>query len=234
MDREIRLEGHRLIRAPLQRVWQVLSRLESHPRYASLWMAADLLERSQTATLVEFHGFFGGLPITSVQRVVLRPPGRIEFRQVRGTLRDLSGAYVLKNVDGDTDLVVQLAVDPGIVFFSEASVQQILASHIDGTLAKVKASAERDLVRLTPRRAQAAGETEPAVGSGEAAPPGEDVVGADEAPPGETPAEEAPVAGPPVAQTAATSQRRPEGRRRRRRRRGRQRGAGPATPTPGA
>jgi len=150
VDREIRLEGHRLIRAPLQRVWQLLSRLESHPRYASLWMAADLLERSQAAALVEFHGFFGGLPITSVQRVVLRPPGRIEFRQVRGTLRDLSGGYVLKDAGGDTDLVVQLAVDPGIVFFSEASVQQILASHIDGTLAKVKASAERDLVRLTP------------------------------------------------------------------------------------
>ena len=233
MDREIRLEGHRLIRAPLQRVWQLLSRLESHPRYASLWMAADLLERTQTAALVEFHGFFGGLPITSVQRVVLRPPGRIEFRQVRGTLRDLSGAYVLKNADGDTDLVVQLAVDPGIVFFSEASVQQILASYIDGTLAKVKASAERDLVRLTSRRAQAAGEAELAVGSGEAAPPEEDLsVGADEAPPEETSAEETPVAGPPVTKAAAPSQQRPEGRRRRRRRR--DRGAGPRTPTPGA
>jgi len=232
VDREIRLEGHRLIRAPLQRVWQLLSRLESHPRYASLWMAADLLERSQAAALVEFHGFFGGLPITSVQRVVLRPPGRIEFRQVRGTLRDLSGGYVLKDAGGDTDLVVQLAVDPGIVFFSEASVQQILASHIDGTLAKVKASAERDLVRLTPRRAQAAVGAEPAVESGEAASAEEDLsVGADEALPEETPAEEAPAAGPPVAR-AAPSQRRPEGHRRRRRRR--HRGAGPGTPTPDA
>ncbi len=229
MDREIRIEGHRLIRAPAQRVWQLLSRLESHSRYADLWMTADLLERSQTAALVEFHGFFGGLPIMSVQRMVMRPPGRIEFRQARGTLRGLSGAYVLKDADGDTDLIVQLAVDPGIVFFSESSVQQILSGHIDRTLGKIKASAERDLVRLAPRRSQAAPDAEPPAGTAEATPNGEDLSAGAEEPqeeePGEPPASK--VAGPSSAQ-------RPEGRgRRRRRRRGRDRGPGPRTPAPG-
>lgn len=230
MDREIRFEGHRLIRAPVQRVWQLLSRLESHPRYADLWMAADLLERSQAAALVEFQGFFGGLPITSVQRVVLRPPGRIEFRQIRGTLRELSGAYVLKDADGDTDLIIQVAVDPGIVLFSETSVQQILAGHVDGTLSKIKASAERDLVRLVPRRTHVAAASEPPSGPAEAAPADEDQApGAEEPLPGEA-------VEPPAAEgTRPPAQQRAEGRvRRRRRRRGRRRGPGPQAPAPGA
>ncbi len=158
MEREIRVDGHRVIRAPLHRVWQLLSRLESHPRYTGLWLTADLLERSQAAVVVEFRGFFGGLPITSVQRLVLRPPGRIEFKQVRGTLRGLWGAYLLKSADGDTDLHVEVVCDPGIVLFTEASVQQILTAHIDGMLTKIKASAERELVRVVTRRAGAAGE----------------------------------------------------------------------------
>jgi hypothetical protein len=192
-------------------------------------MTADLLERSQTAALVEFHGFFGGLPIMSVQRVVMRPPGRIEFRQVRGTLRGLSGAYILKNADGDTDLVVQIGVDPGIVFFSESSVQQILSSHTDGMLGKVKASAERDLVRLVPRRSQASPDAPPPSGTAEVALDEEDLSAAAEEPPEEEPGEQ-----PVVQATGPPSTQRPEGRvRRRRRRRGRHRGSGPQTPGPG-
>jgi hypothetical protein len=166
MDREVRVEGHRLIRAPLSRVWQLLSRLESHPRYTDLWLSADLLERSQGSAVVEFRGFFGGLPVVSVQRVTLRPPGRIEFRQVRGTLRALAGHYVLKEADGDTDLHAHLAVDAGIVLFSETAVRQILAGHIDVTLSRVKASAERDLVRVQPRRGGPASAEEQAGAAG--------------------------------------------------------------------
>jgi hypothetical protein len=150
----------------MQRVWHVLSRLEAHPRYVTLWFAADVLERSPASALVEFRGFFGGLPLTSVQRLTLKAPARMEFRQVRGELRDLTGAYLLKDVEGDTDLVCQLAVDAGIPLFTDASVQQILISHIDGTLSRIKAVAERDLVRLVPRRSRltdaAAPATEPA------------------------------------------------------------------------
>jgi hypothetical protein len=228
MDRETRVEGHRLIRAPLHRVWQLLSRLESHPRYATLWLTADLLERSQAHAIVEFRGFFGGLPITSVQRLVLRPPGRIEFKQIRGTLRGLSGAYVLKDAHGETDLIAQVAADPGIVFFSDTSVQQILAAHIDGTLGKIKASAERDLARPAPRRAASAGEGVPARAPGATGEPSRD----DEDEAGEPEVEETAAedvvtgarAEPAVARPAPGE---PRGRRRRRRRR---RGGGSKSP----
>jgi len=150
--RGLTVEGHRLIKAPLQRVWHLLSRLESHPRYVTLWLAADVRERSPTAAVVEFRGFFGGLPIASTQRVTLKPPTRIDFRQIRGELRDLAGSYTLADVDSDTDVVVHLTIDASIPLFPEASVRQIAISHIDGTLSRIKASAERDLVRLIPRR----------------------------------------------------------------------------------
>ncbi len=172
VPRPVAVEGQRLVRAPLQRVWHLLSRLESHPRYVTLWMAADVLERSPTAALVEFRGFFGGLPITSAQRITLRPPSRIEFRQVRGELRDLTGAYVLKDVHGETEVTVQLSVDADILLFPDASVQQIVVGHIDGTLSRIKASAERDLVRLTPRRVRSP-ET---AGAGAAAPDVDDAL----------------------------------------------------------
>ncbi|MDR7485138.1 MAG: SRPBCC family protein [Armatimonadota bacterium] len=230
--REVRVEGHRLIRAPLQRVWQLLSRLESYPRYASLWLTADLLERSQTSALVEFRGFFGGLPVTSVQRVVMRPPGRIEFRQVRGTLRALSGTCTLRDVEGETELTVQMAADAGIVFFSEASVQQILVAHIDRMLTKIKASAERDLVRATVRRSPASGEAGTAAAALSArvgaalAPEDEEEAGPGQE--GEPPAPDGPpsvMAGEPP-RSATLPAPAPGGRRRRRRRR--RRGRPPA------
>lgn len=152
MTRDVGVEGHRRIRAPVQRVWQLLARPESLPRYSSLWMAADVLERSGTTALVEFRGFLGGLPVTSVQRVTLRPPARLEFRQVRGELLRLSGSITLREADGETDVTYQIAVAPGIPLFTEASVLQILAGHVDVLLARLKATAERALVRVPVRR----------------------------------------------------------------------------------
>jgi len=154
VSRGVRLTGHRLVRAPVQRVWHLLSRPEIHPRYATMWMAADVLERSPTGALVEFRGFFGGLPIVSVQHLTMKPPWRLEFRQIRGELRDLSGAYVLKDIEGETDLSCDIVVDAGIALFSDIAVEQILAGHIEGTLGRLKTTAERDLVRLIGRRSR--------------------------------------------------------------------------------
>jgi uncharacterized protein YndB with AHSA1/START domain len=229
--RAVSAEATRRIRAPAQRVWHLLSRLESHPRYATLWFAADVLERSPGSALVEFRGFFGGLPLTSVQRLALRAPARIEFRQVRGELRELTGAYILKDAGGEVDLTIQIVVDAGIPFFSDAAVQQILITHLDGTLSRLKAAAERDLVRLIPRRprlAEAASTDE--TSAGEEAEP---VAGT--APATET----AGARGAAPESGAAGDESRPSRRgRRRRRRRGRRRDGGgtpaprPATPAP--
>jgi hypothetical protein len=237
VSRDIRAEGHRVVRAPVHRVWQLVSRPESHPRQVRWWLAADVIERAQSTALVEFRGLFGGLPVTSVQRMTLRPPGRVEFKQIRGTLRNLSGAFVLKDRGGDTDIVIQMTVDAGIPLLSEAAVQQILVGGIEATLTGLKATAERDLAR--PGRRQPAapdGETQAeaveAVEAAVSATSGDDdddaAAGADESDEGLD--GEAAVA---VPESAASGQ--PAAGKRRRRRRGRRStGSRPGTPEAGS
>lgn len=245
MSRGVRFTGHRLIRAPVQRVWHLLSRPEIHPRYTTMWMAADVLERSHSGALVELRGFFGGLPIVSVQRLAMKPPWRLEFRQVRGELRDLSGAYVLKDVDGDTDLYCEIVVDAGMPLFSDTAVEQILAGHTEGTLGRLKTTAERDLVRLIGRRsrfgAAAPAEVSKETDEGAEEPP---LAPAASASAGDAPAARAPLRVPQreanAASAAASAGRggqSPEHRRRGRRRRGRRRrgsGAPRGAPGPGS
>ncbi len=223
MPRAVSAGGHRLIKAPLHRLWQMLSRLESHPRFAGLWYYADLIDRSQNSTVVELRGFFGGLPITSVQRFSLKPPGRIEFRQARGTLRDLAGFYVLRDADGETELEVKISADAGIPLFSDSSVRRILAGHVESVLSKMKASAERDLVRLPSRRGQAAsgaslpGGAEGVVQDGPREPDGAGEADWEGEPAEGEPAEEQPAAPSPGQATGQPVEKRRRRRRRRRR-----------------
>ncbi len=223
----VRVETHRRIRVPQQRVFQLLSRVEGLPRYADLWLAADVLERSGGQVVAEFRGYFGGLPIDSVQRVSLRPPARMEFRQVRGTLKALRGEFVVEADGGGSRLTARMEVDAGIPMLLEEAVRRVLTTALERMVTKVRDAAERDLPRLIPRRP--------------AAPQSPARL---EVPVEELPGEVAPVEGPPVETAApptgaappaparvappAKSSARP-GRRRRRRRHRR----GPPGPPPG-
>ena len=213
MTRPIRVEKQRTIRASQQRVYQLLSRVEGLPRYADLWLAADVLERGGGQVVVEFRGYFGGLPVESVQRVSLRPPVRLEFRQVRGTLKALRGEYVIEQEGQGSRLTARMEVEAGIPILDEQAVRLVLSTTLDRLVAKVKDAAERDLPRLVPAKRTAP-----------AALPVERVVSAEETTPEveESPAVEPEVHAQPApavpAAPPSTEQRRP-GRRRRRRRR---------------
>lgn len=240
MTRPIRVEAHRRIRAPQPRIFQLLSRVEGLPRYADLWLAADVLERSGGQVVAEFRGYFGGLPIDSVQRVSLRPPARMEFRQVRGTLKALRGEFVVEADGGGSRLTARMEVDAGIPMLQEQAVRTVLTTALERMVTKVRDAAERDLPRLIPRR-PAAPAALPAV-----EPEAPQSPARLELPVEELPGEVAPVEGPPVETAApptgaappaparvappAKSGARP-GRRRRRRR---HRRGPPGPPTPGA
>ena len=226
----VRVETHRRIRVPQQRVFQLLSRVEGLPRYADLWLAADVLERSGGQVVAEFRGYFGGLPIDSVQRVSLRPPARMEFRQVRGTLKALRGEFVVEADGGGSRLTARMEVDAGIPMLLEEAVRRVLTTALERMVTKVRDAAERDLPRLIPRRPAAPAAlpaAEPAAPQSEEL-PGE--VAPVEGLPVETAAPPTGVAPPAPARVAppAKSGARP-GRRRRRRRHRR----GPPGPPPG-
>jgi ribosome-associated toxin RatA of RatAB toxin-antitoxin module len=157
----ISIEGHRIIRSPIQKVFQMVSHLDSQPRVTGLWMSADLVERKANTLTVHYRGYFGGMPLESIQRATLIPNQRIEFRQTRGALKMLRGEYVLKSIDGDTDLSLSVEAEVGIPLISENSARLVLQGFVENTLQKFKFTAERDLPRVVgarrPKEGAAAG-----------------------------------------------------------------------------
>ncbi len=219
MSRPVRVERQRTIRASPQRVYQLLSRVEGLPRFADLWLAADVLEREGGQIVAEFRGYFAGLPVESVQRVSIRPPVRLEFRQVRGTLKALRGEYVVETDGAGSRLTARMEVEAGIPLLEERAVRMVVSSTLDRLVSKVKDAAERDLPRLVPRRAAAPAPAVAEAAMEEALPAVEavadsapaTVVGADE----ETAVEATP---PPETAPGGTPAEPRRGRRRRRRR----------------
>jgi ribosome-associated toxin RatA of RatAB toxin-antitoxin module len=148
----VRIEGHRIIRAPVQKVFQLVSHLDSQPRVTGLWMSADLVERKANTLTVHYRGYFGGMPVESIQRATLFPPQRVEFRQTRGALKVFRGEYVLKTIDGDTDLGLNVEAEVGIPLISEDSARLVLQTFVELSLQKFKLTAERDLPRVVGAR----------------------------------------------------------------------------------
>lgn len=152
MARPVRVERQRSIRAPQQRVYQLLSRVEGLPRFADIWLVADVLERSGGQVVAEFRGYFGGLPVESVQRVSLRPPGRLEFRQLRGTFKSLRGEYLIEPEGAGARLTARVEVEAGIPMLGDQAVQMALGAAVERMLNRVRDAAERDLPRLVAAR----------------------------------------------------------------------------------
>jgi len=245
----IKVEDTRIIRAPIQKVFQLVSRLEAQPHVTGLWFSADLIDRRQNTATVLYKGYFGGIPLESVQRATLHPPQRVEFKQSRGGLKAFAGRYSLKPIDGETELSMQIEAEVGIALITEASAKRVLHSYVERSLQKIKFLAERDLPRPVRRVVEdaaqaasatpttAAGPSEPgpqgAVPPG-AGPPGAGLPGAGL--PAPDPSATVPSGLPPSApQTTSPG---PGSGRRRRRRRRRRRGGQPGTrgqgPTPGS
>lgn len=148
----VRVEGHRIIRAPVQKVFQLVSRLDSSSRVTGLWLTADLLDRKANTLTVHYRGYFAGMPVESIQLATLFPPNRIDFRQSRGGLKTFRGQYQFKPIEEDTDLSLSVEADAGIPLISEQATRLVLHSFIERSLEKYKLTAERELPRA-PRRA---------------------------------------------------------------------------------
>lgn len=231
----VRVEGRRIIRAPAQKVFQLVSRMDTAPRVTGLWLTADLVERKSNSLTVQFRGYFAGIPVESLQRAILHPPNRIEFRQSRGNLKAFRGNYVLKPIEGDTEIALVLEADVGIPLISDQAARLVLHQFIERSLEKFKLTAERDLPRVVRKPAEnGAKEPAPGVAPGAAAQPSIEQ-------PRQAPLSHAPMPALPPESTqqsaplGAQPASQPGGRRRRRRRRRRWAGgqaSGPP-PTPG-
>lgn len=216
-----------------------------------MWMAAEPVEKRRNAHVLTLWGYFIGLPVESVLRVALRSPHAMEFKQVRGTFRSLSGQCSLAAVEGGTEVRYRLEADPGIPMITDDAARQFLVQFVERMLDRIRLAAERKAPARRAERADAIGapglepeedDAEPVgdettarvLSGGEAAPRTQDeAVQADAAPTSDPalvqgmPGSTAP-APPQSAQGAPMHAGR---RRRRRRHRGRQGGA-PGTEAP--
>ncbi len=147
-----------MIRASPERIFAHLAHGEHLPRYAApLWMVAEPAEKRGGTQVVTLRGYFAGLPVESVQRVLLRPPTSAEFIQIRGTLRALRGRCTLRSVEDGTELLYHLEADPAIPMITEDAARQFLAQFLERMLDRIKLAAERK-VPARPRARVAASE----------------------------------------------------------------------------
>ena len=242
-------EARRLIRASGEHVFAHLAQPEHLPRYAApLWMTADTVEKRGNTHVLSLHGYFIGLPVESVQRIVLRAPAAVDFTQTRGTLRAFSARCTLGSVEDGTEILFRVEADPGIAMISEDAARQFLVQYVERMLDRIKLAAERKApVRRAPRGTATSSALPGAAAFADAESDAEEVAAA--APAGPAPTAGAESVGEGVARggpAAAPQQPRPtgggeggrpqagpsgrHGRRRRRRRRSGGGGAG----TPGA
>lgn len=135
-----------------------IGRVDNLPRYgAPLWMAAEPVEKHRNAHLITLWGYFIGLPVESVLRVALRSPHAMEFKQVRGTLRALSGQFSLAAVEEGTEVRYRLEADPGIAMITDAAARQFLVQFVERMLDRIRLAAERKAPARRVERVDAVG-----------------------------------------------------------------------------
>ena len=133
-----------MVRASPERVFAHIAHGEHLPRYATpLWMSADPTEKRGGGQVFTLRGYFAGLPVESVQRVVPHPSSSVEFIQVRGTLRALNARFTLRGGEDGTEVLYRMNVDPGIPMITDDTAQQFLVQFLERMLDRIKLAAER-------------------------------------------------------------------------------------------
>jgi len=189
-------------------------------------MLAEPVEKRRSAHVITLTGYLIGLPVESVLRIALRPPYAMEFKQVRGTLRALSGSCSLASVEDGTEVRYRLEADPGIPMISDEAARQFLTQFVERMLDRIKLAAER---KAPARRADRADRVALAPPGLESEEDDSELTPAAAAPAATQPEEAASVPGSDAR--PSTEPTRSGKRRRQRRRRGR--GRAPGSPGPG-
>ena len=108
--------------------------------------------RSRGRQLIALTGYLIGLPVESVVRVALHPPHSLEFKQVRGTLRMLTGHCALRAVEDGTEVEYRLEADVAISMITDDAARQFLVQFVERMLDRIKLAAERKTPARRPDR----------------------------------------------------------------------------------
>jgi uncharacterized membrane protein len=137
------------IDAPIDEVWAVLEDVPSHAGWQGFLDVSEALERDDQGrgTLLRFIGDIKIRKIETINRFSYEPQTAVRWEQVKGELKSLTGAWLLRDLgDGRTHVTFELDGDPGRVLGMlirgpvEATVRQILVANRPQELADYIAS----------------------------------------------------------------------------------------------
>jgi uncharacterized membrane protein len=106
------------IEAPIERVWEVVEDVPSAPEWQGGLDAMSVLERDDAgrATLVETENDIKVRRVKALVRFDYEAPRRLTWRQERGDMKSVEGAWELEDLGGGrTRATYRLDADPGRV-----------------------------------------------------------------------------------------------------------------------
>lgn len=105
------------IDAPLERVWAVVEDVLSAPEWQGGLLSMEALETDAQGrpTLVETVNDAKVRQVRSRVRFAYDGPTRLTWRQEKGDIKSLDGAWTLEDLDGRTRATYELEGDPGRV-----------------------------------------------------------------------------------------------------------------------
>ncbi len=116
-------------------------------------MTADAPEKRGSAYLMTLRGYFIGLPVEAVVKVVLHHPSSLDLTQIHGTLRAFSGRFSMRSAEDGTEILYHVEADPGIPMLTDDAARQFLVQHVERLLDRIKLAAERKAPSRRPRAA---------------------------------------------------------------------------------
>lgn len=116
-------------------------------------MTADAPEKRGSTHLVTLRGYFIGLPVEAVVKIIPHQPSSLDVMQIHGTLRVFSGRFSIRSVEDGTEIVYHVEADPGIPMLTDDAARQFLVQHVERLLDRIKLAAERKAPSRRPRPA---------------------------------------------------------------------------------
>ena len=101
------VEVHKTIQAQPQTVFEVLSDMESFPRFMENVVSVQVVRREGNETDSQWHVMLQGAPFRWLERDTFLPAeGRITYQQISGDLKKFEGEWRVSAADGGTSVTL--------------------------------------------------------------------------------------------------------------------------------
>lgn len=141
-----RVEVSKVVRAPRERVYALVRRMEDYPRFMKDVLSVRVLEQGGGWQVTEWVTQLEGRRIRWTERDEFDDPAcRIRYRQVEGDLKQFEGEWILEEVPEGTRVTLTVDFDLGIPMFAAllhpiAKVK--LRENVEAMLEGIRAEAE--------------------------------------------------------------------------------------------